>query len=360
MRSMRTALLAAAMAIVLLPSPRAAAKGCIDWPRLMSRYEISLMPEKGEAVLITSFTNFTKKPEDDWLSEGIRDYLADLMRSSEDLKVLSGTTARQADRVTAPKWKVSGRFQRAGAEMKVYVSIFEGSSGKLLKQLAVGFPYPDNTDFFRNLAQAASDLMGEMKAKWDSGNFKSVRDATASTSAFESYSKGRQILEEYNPSTAAGAGAHFKDAVRLDFRSPLGYEGLIAMYTFLGFANKQNGQPYGSYYQQAEAELVKMKQLAKPAPAIFAYISKRPQRKRKPDTSIDNRFIESNASYMEAQYSSKLGNLKGAAKALERSVELVPEDAAAWQQLARIYSQMGDTSKSGEALRKANELNPCL
>jgi len=334
-----------------------AKKSCIDWPRLMAQYEISLMPE-GKAVLITPFQNFTKEPQDEWLSDGIRDYVADLMRSSKNLRVLAGPTAMYGQASQAD-FRIGGRFQRAGPNMKVYMSFYEGGSGKLLKQIEAGFPYPENREFFARIADATRELMGEMKVKWDTGKFKSVLDATASTGAFESYSRGRQILEVHDPASAPRSEDYFKNAIKLDFRSPLGYEGIIALNTFMGFYHKQRHEPFGSYYQKAQAELVRMKKLAKPAPEVFGYVSKRPQKKEKLHIKLENRFLESNAAFMEALYASKLGKLEEAAKALERCVELVPEDAVAWGHLARVYSQLGDVAKSAGAVRKANEIDPC-
>lgn len=351
-------LILAITAAIAAPPSSSFAKSCIDWPRLMAQYGLSLLPE-GKTVLITPFTNFTKKSEDDWLKKGIRDYIADMMRSSKKLRVLSGATATYGQ-ISAPEWKISGRFQREGPDLRIFVSLFEGASGKLLKQLELRFPYPGNKEFFERLAQASNDLMKEMDAKWESESANKVSNATASTAAFESYSKGRQILEDYNPKTASKSEEHFKNAIRLDYRSPLGYQGIVALNTFLGFYNKQMHRRFSSYYQKAEAELVKMAKLAKPAPAVFSYVSKKTQKKKGLRVKLDNRFLESNAAFMEALYASKLGNLEGAAEALRRCVDLVPEDAVAWRQLARVYSQIGDVTKSGEALRKANEINPCI
>jgi hypothetical protein len=325
----------------------------------MAQYELSLLPE-GKTVLITPFTNFTKKSEDDWLKKGIRDYIADLMRSSKNLRVLAGATALYGGQVSTPEWKISGRFQREGPDLRIFISLFEGGSGKLLKQLEVRFPYPGNKSFFEKIAQATKDIMGDMKAKRDMGRWNGIVGATASTGAFESYSKGRQILEAYNPKTAPRSEEHFKGAIKLDYRSPLGYEGIIALNTFLGFYNKQMQRRFSSYYQKAEAELVKMARLAKPASGVFSYVSKKTQKKKGLHVKLDNRFLESNTAFMESLYASKLGNLEGAAKALERCVDLVPEDAVAWRHLARVYSQIGDVTKSGEAMRKAREMDPCI
>jgi hypothetical protein len=81
-----------------------------------------------------------------------------------------------------------------------------------------------------------------------------VRNATTSTKAYESYSKGRQLLETYEVGNMKQASELFTQAKSIDYHSPLGYEGIIALNTFLGFYNKQMQKPFSTYYQQAEAE----------------------------------------------------------------------------------------------------------
>ncbi|MFH1830102.1 MAG: hypothetical protein ABH871_04930 [Pseudomonadota bacterium] len=334
------------------------AKDCIDWPKIMAQYELSLMPE-GNTVLVTPFTNFTKKAEDDWLTTGIRDYIADLIRSSNRLKVFAGPTA-QYRTIQATDFTISGKFQRADDQMRVFISFADGKTGKLLKQLEAAFPYPDNSEFFSKIADAANALLSEMKVKWDTSHFNSVRDATTSTSAFENYSKGRNLLETYRAGNMDKASDFFTQTKRLDYRSPLGYEGIIAVNTFLGFYYKQMHKPFSTYYQNAEAELISMAKLTRPRSLVFAYTPKKAIKKQTGGEKLKNRFLLSNAAFMEALHSSQAGNVEGAASAMRRCVDLVPEDAIAWYQLAKIESQLGNIEKSREALQKAYSINACI
>jgi tetratricopeptide (TPR) repeat protein len=336
----------------------ATAKSCIDWPKLMAQYELSQLPQ-GKEILVTPFTNFTKRSEDDWMVLGLRDYVVDLMTSARNIRPLSGLTAQYTNDAFSPAWKISGRFQRDGSNLRVFISLFEEPSGKLFKQIEATFPYPDNREFFTRIADASKDLLKAMDANWDSDQFDVVRNATSSTGAYESYARGRQLLETFNPQNMPKAEDLFRDAKKLDYRSTLGYEGIVAANTFLGFYNKQQGQRFSGFYQKAEAELVLMAKLAKPAAAVFGYMSKKPQRKKQLTVKLENRFLTSNTSFMEALHALQAGNLEGAANAMRRSVELVPEDAMVWRELAGVYSKLGDVAKSTEALRKANEIDPC-
>lgn len=338
--------------------PLSGAKSCIDWPRLMAQYELSILPH-GKTVLVTPLSNFTKKTEDDWLTTGFRDLIADLLRSSKNLRVLSGPTARFRD-TQATDFTISGKFVHSGETMRVFISFSEGKSGKLLKQLEAAFPYPDNSEFFTKIADAAKELLGDMKTKWDPNDFKSVRDATTSTKAYENYSKGKKLLETYRPANMKEASEFFTQAKRLDYRSPLGYEGIVTINTFLGFYNKQVRKPFSTYYQKAEAELVTMQKLTHPRSLVFAYTPKKAIKKRKQKEKLENRFFQSNASFVEALHASQAGNLEGASKAMRRCVDLVPEDAIGWYQLARIESRLGNMEKSREALQKAYSINPCI
>ncbi len=338
--------------------PLSWAKDCVDWPRIMTQYELSLLSQ-GKTVLVIPFTNFTKKTEDDWLTTGFRDLIADLLRSSKNLSVLAGPTARYRD-TQASDFTISGKFVHSGDEMRVFISFSDGKSGKLLKQLEAAFPYPDNSEFFTKIADAAKTLLSDMKTKWDPSDFNSVCNATTSTKAYENYSKGRHLVETYSAGNMGKASEFFTQAKRLDYRSPLGYEGIVALNTFLGFYNKQKQEPFFTYYQKAEAELVNMQKFTRPRSLVFAYTPKKAIKKRKQKERLENRFLLSNASFVEALHASEAGNLEGASKAMRRCVDLVPEDAIGWYQLARIESRLGNLEKSREALQKAYSINPCI
>jgi tetratricopeptide (TPR) repeat protein len=339
--------------------PLSWAKNCIDWPRVMAQYELSLQPQ-AKTILVSPFSNYTKQPEDDWLSTGIRDFIADLLLSSKNVKVFAGPTALHSAEAGAADFTVSGKFQRAADGMQVFISFTDKKSGRLIKQLEASFPYPDNSEFFSKIADAVQIILGEMQAKGDQSQFMSVLNATTFTKAYESYSKGRQLLETYMVGNMKQASDLFTQAKSIDYRSPLGYEGIISVNTFLGFYNKQMRKPFSTYYQQAESELVNMQKITRTRSLVFAFTPKKAIKKQGADGELKNRFLLSNAAFVEALHSSQVDNFEGAREAMLRCVDLVPEDAIAWYELANIESRLGNAEASGTARQKAYSINACI
>ncbi|MBI2974597.1 MAG: hypothetical protein HYY43_03300, partial [Deltaproteobacteria bacterium] len=54
---------------------------CIDWGRVMTKYEIDHMAGWKKTVLLGSFENFTKISGDDWLSSGIPSLLKEYLNT---------------------------------------------------------------------------------------------------------------------------------------------------------------------------------------------------------------------------------------------------------------------------------------
>lgn len=329
-------------------------KFCIDWPKVMAQYELDRGP-KGKIVLVEPFSNYTKFPADDWMAAGIRDYLADLLKSGTNISVLSGSQAAYSSQTGPVAYTVSGKFERLPGRLRVFITLKEGPSGKLLRQLEAGFPYPDNKEFFTNIADSAKQVLETIKTKRDPAAFDRVRNATSSTSAYENYSRGRQIFETFAPSNVDTSAAFFTLAKRDDYRSPLGYTGIVDLNTFLGFYHKQQGEIFGPYFQKAEEEIHEMKRLTGESEA-----STSSARAKKSGAGIENRFIIGNAAFTEALAATQLGNFAKAAAALKRSVEAVPEDAISWYHLSRALTATADEAGARNALQKALGINPCI
>lgn len=353
----------AILVMIFLPSLSLAAdtgRNCIDWPRTMAKQELTEMPG-GPSIHIGTFENFTKQPGDEWLCAAIRDYLTDLLRSGEGVRVLSGLTAAYGASAGGPDYSIGGIFQHADGKLRVFVKLMEENSAKLLRQYEILFPYPDNQDFFKKIAEAAEDILKQIKAPCNGKVLSAVRDATASTRAYESYSKGRQSLRAYDIKGTEQAKRWFDDTKRIDYRSPLGYEGLIDFYTFLGFYHRQQQEPYASYFQMAEAEMTRMLKLAKPAPLLMTRKKNKIVKKPKPEApKLDNPLILNNIAYSEGLKAMQMGYLDAAANAFRRATEIVPEDALSWYYLSQVEAGRGDIAASQAALRKAYEFNPCV
>lgn len=357
----RTCLPLALLIIALAAGPAGAKeRTCIDWPKTMARISLDELPE-GRTVLVQPFTDMTKRSGDEWLVLGLRDYLADLLRTSKDLRVLFGLTAVYGTDVGPPDYIIKGSFQHIEDYLRVFVLLLDGKTGAIVNQYPARFPYPENKDFFTAMADIAHQIMKSMEVRPDKGLFKAVRDATDSTRCYESYSKGRQALESYRTKKAEVAAIWFADAKRVDYRSPLGYQGMIELYTFLGFYHKQQRQPYLNYYRKAEEELISMDKLAKPAPMLLHRKKAKVTKKRRPKkVELENRFLKSNVDFSEGMRAAQQGLWMEAQAALKRSVEEVSQDAITWYHLARIESKLGNRGAAQAALQKALAINSCI
>lgn len=337
--------------------PLYAKEPCMDWARVMARQETG-QPQSGIQISLGSFENFTKMSEDTWMSAGIRDYLADLLKSSNGLIVYTGTSASGG---ISGLYTVSGSFQHMGDQLRVFIRLSDEGGAHLLRQYEAVFPYPDNREFFVKLSDIAQQMMNLIKVPHNSDIFDAVRNATESTSAYEAFSRGRQILASYDPKNLEVAKKWFEGAKSLDYRSPLGYEGMIDLYVFLGFYNKQLKLPNYTYYQLAEAEMAAMARLAKPAPLLMTRKKGKVVKKEgMPSPNIENPFIQNNISYQAGMQAMQMGNYAAAAAAFKKATEVVPEDAISWYYLSSSEARAGNTAASTYALRKAYEMNPCV
>ena len=345
-----------ALSLALAWPGEALAKSCVKWPAAMAEGRIALMPS-GKSILVKPFTDFTKKPGDDWLSNGLRDYVGDLVSSAKEARVLYGVTARHGG--GSYDFEIDGMYQHLDSNLRIFIKLSDGA-GKLLAQKEVVFSYPDNSEFFSKTAQATAEIVKQMGFSLDQQSFDAVRNATASTRAFESYSRGRDLLEDYSASKAESAIPHFVDAKRLDYASPLGYQGVAAVNDFLGISNKLAGRPYDIYFIRAEAEIAQMARLTKPMSPVFGSIKAKAATKDEGPSQIKDRFVMGNAYYKEGAAAESRADHKAAAVAFRKSAELAPEDAMAWQRLANVESILGNTVAATQAQNRASAIDPCL
>ena len=351
--------IAAASAAALIASvallAEAAASGCISWPKVMTEPAVAV-PAEAKRVAVEPFQNFFKQPDQEWMALGLRDYVADLLRSSKGLSVVTTAGAGSATAL-APEFIVSGIAQVAEGRARIFVRLLDGS-GKLLMQQESDAPFPNNAEFFTRTAAAVKALMAQMKVAPDDARFAAIRNATASTDAYASFSKGRQVLQGWNPEKSELARTFFLETKRLDYRSPLGYEGMIALDAFMGLVLKQQGRPYTSQFQRAEAEYLTMKRSAALTTKIFD--APAPIKGQETPVKIDNRFLAGNMAFTEGKQLEEIGNNEASRAALQRAVALVPEDAKAWYALSRVEAKLNNQQGMQDALQKAYAIDSCV
>ena len=334
------------------------ARDCIDWPRVMTQEALN-QASGGKIVVVETFNDYTKQPGDEWLSAGLRDLLSSMLSASDGLRVLSGLSAKYSPDASHPAFFVSGMFQHIGDKVRAFVKVQKGDDRSLVSQYEIVSLYPENKELFLRFAEATRQIWKIMSVGGDDSRLEAVQDATQSTRCFESYIKGKMALETYKMTEMEVAKTWFEQARSIDYRSPLGYAGLIDLMTFLGFYHKQRQEPSGQYFEQAEKELAQMQRLAKRPPPVTV-LAKKPSKKEKEETKLGNRFLLGQAAFTEGVIASQEGNTQQAAMALQKAVQFVPEDAIAWYHLARMYEKLGNNPEATNALQKAYAINPCI
>lgn len=292
------------------------------------------------------------------MRRGIRDLLLDYLLASTNFRPFTKEMSNTAG-INTFDFTLNGNIQHLDDKLRIFIAITD-AQGRLFKQFALAVSYPDHRDFFLHMAHTAEEILHTFGAEKKSTAFDTIEKATSLTSCYEAYSKGRQLFEASTVKKVEEAIAWFEKAKGIDFRSPLGYEGLIDAYTFLGFVEKQNGKSFGGPYQRAQATLVEMTNVARPG-RILPSLEKKPKPEPKEGYKAhrENRFLKSHAFYVQSMHARETQNLQGAAAALREAVALVPEDAIAWKQLADVYMKLGDPGY-GAAMNKGLATNPCL
>lgn len=332
-------------------SDTAFSRTCMNFKTAMDGIKVRA-PIGSKSVFVSTFENFTKSPGDNWLTTGIRNYLAELLSTGNLNVEVEGAPGT---------YIVTGQFQRMGPNLRIFVKFVDAASGNLIKLFEVNVAYPDNKEFFEKLATAVDGMFKIAEVSYNSDKFFAIRSATDSTRAYEGYSNGIDVLSKYDPGQMSVAKRYFEDVKRIDYRSPLGYEGLLNLYAFLGFYHRQSGEAYGSYFELAEKELVSMTRLAKPAPLLMTRAKAKVVDKEKPEVpKVDSPLILNNIAFNEGLAAMRLSQPDMAIESFRRAVAIVPSDAMSWYYIAKIESTRGNTAESQKALSQAYAINSCV
>ncbi|PIU57190.1 MAG: hypothetical protein COS89_05135 [Deltaproteobacteria bacterium CG07_land_8_20_14_0_80_38_7] len=318
------------------------ARECIKWSQLMQTHEIN-QPAKGKLILVQQFVNYTKRPEDEWLTSGITELISSMLKAQNDATILSGNTLNYLPKTSKPDFIITGMFQSQNNVLRIFTKVLNAGDQKLLYQFTTIAPYPQTRDLFTNLANTTQDICNKLKLNLNKDLLQKTQNTTDSVPAYEAYIKGLLALHKYDVNDAEVARIWFEQSISADHRFALAYQGLIDLYSFLGFYYKQQHKPFGTYYQKAEQLIQKMNKMT---------LNK--------ENGSNNRFLLGHAAFTQALIDADAGKFNEASVALNKSVELVPEDAIAWYELSRVSDQLGNKQQSSEALQKAHEINTCL
>ncbi len=346
------------LAILTVYCGECQAGDCINWQRVMSRQYVDSRPA-AKAIVVNSFNFIAGEDSDKWLSTGVKHYLASALSSARGIRIYTPETMQSAD--MAVEYRITGQFQRIKTRIRVFITLSKEGEPNPVKQLEVIFPFPDNKDFFLNLSTAAIEIIKTLGGSYDSKTMSQIVSMTSSTRAYEGFAKGLDVLMAFSPSSAISAVKWFEDAKRADYRSVLGYEGLVDVYSFLGFAARQRKDNYTGYFHLAEKQMAELLRLAKPEPLLIARDKPKVQTAKRPqELKINNALLLNTIAFQEGYVSMQAGDFKSATAAFKRAIDIVPDDAISWYYLASVYGSVGDFTSSSDAMQKAREINACV
>ncbi len=315
---------------------------CINWSKVLTQHELNAA-KKNQTIIIKPFTNYTKNPADDWLKTGLPELLSLMFNSSTTVQALFGNSIKYHPQSSNPDYSISGMYQHLNGNLRAFIKLWKANENKLLAQYTLLTPFPKASPFFKQTAEIVKQAVKKMEGNLDESSLKQTTQITDSLKAFENYTKGLNALQTYKLDQMEVARIWFEQAIRADYKSELGYDGLIDLYTFFGYYHKQRKENFGKYFEKALQEEIKRNRLT-----------------GKKNQEIENRFLLGNAAFAEALISAQAGKLNEATKALKKSVQYVPEDAISWYQLARIYDKLGKQEQATQAIQKAYAVNPCI
>ena|SRR3989338_785247 len=329
---------------------------CIDWGRLMTKYEVDNTLKWKKTILLESFKDFTKQPGDDWLSFGIPRLISEYLASGTEITAIHGAAAKYSPSAK-PDFTITGMFQRTEGKLRIFVKLSEGSS--LKRQWQLDIPYPDNKQFFDALADTTCSIFEETSPPYDKGVLKSLKNATASVPAFENYIRGTMLYQSFDPDKMDVAKTWFEESKKMDVHYRNAYKGLVDLYAFLAMHNKQNRKAYSGYLESVQGQILDMGRFSQRPP-----VPERPKRYAiKLDNKqgeLTNRFLIANSLFVTGLNASGQKQWLEAARYFEEALFYTPEDAIMWNHLAKIRERTGDTYKAREAYSRAAELNKCL
>lgn len=334
-------------ALLALSTPLFAADQCVDWQKVMSQTVTST----GKRVVVEPLEDQSKWPGDDWISLGLRDALSSLLKAGRDLSVASNN----------PDYIIRGVYSHSVDGLRVYFNLIDGKNSKLIQQFGYTASYPGHRDFFNKLKDTAKGIFDFLKIKFDEERLKRLAYLTDSTDCFASYSKGMQAFTRYDPKMFEVAAMWFKEAIRSDVHSPLGYLGLVDLLTFQAINNKGTKAPYSSYIQEAQNQYNLMKKNSRREIPIPPFSTEQTTLiKTLGFEKSPNRFLAADSAYTMGLVAAQSGNFQKARDDFKNATVLTPEDALAWLHLSRMNEKIGDSAQAANALNKAKEINRCI
>ncbi len=344
--------------LLLIFMANAFADTCIDWGKVMTKFDIDNISKSKKAVLLQPFENFTHITADDWLSTGIPYMIGEYLNNVvTDVNGIANPIAKYDPAAANPAYTLTGMYQHTSGKLRIFPKLMQGT--EVIKQFQIDLPYPQNKQFFDSLGDVALGILQVVSPRYDRDKFNLIKTETYSVPAYENYIRGILSYSNFYVNQMEIAKTWFEESKKADLYYARAYLGLVNVYTFLAMYNKQNRKAFEGYFEKAANEIDLMHKFAQRLPPQDIPRKYTIKMKERP-LPLTNRFLIGQGSFIAGLDAAGQKNYALAAQKFEETLVQTPEDAITWYHLGQMREHLGDSAKANEAYAKAKEINKCL
>jgi TolB-like protein/class 3 adenylate cyclase/Tfp pilus assembly protein PilF len=199
------------------------------------------VPEKSIAVL--PFESLSDEKENAYFTEGVQDEILNNLAKVGGLKVISRTSVMQYKAGTQRNLReiarelgvahvLEGSVQRAGDRVRVSAQLIDARSDTHLWAERYD---RDLADVFAMESELAKTIVAQLKLRLSADEKAAIeKQPTADLAAYDSYLRGRYLLNRRTIDSIQSARALFEQAVARDPKFALGHAGIAESYILLG------------------------------------------------------------------------------------------------------------------------------
>ncbi|MEO8194664.1 MAG: protein kinase [Gemmatimonadales bacterium] len=329
-----------------------------------------------KSIAVLPFTNMSADPEGDFFADGIADEIITALSKVKALRVSSRTSSftfkgknddiREIGRKLQVATVLEGSIRKAGKRLRLNAQLVSAADNS---QLWAERYDRELEDVFAIQDEIASSIVAALRLVLTEDEKKAIEQVpTSNADAYEYYLRGRQFFHQHRRRSLEFARQLFERAIELDPGYALAHCGVADCCSFL----------YQYFYASAE-NLKKAESASRRALDLAPQLAES-HASRGLAVSLTGKFEEAEQEFQEAmrvnpksfeaayfygRACSAQGKSEDAAKWYERAIAVRPDDFAALTLLAGVYADLKRpedatraTRRAYDAARKHLELNP--
>jgi TolB-like protein/DNA-binding winged helix-turn-helix (wHTH) protein/Flp pilus assembly protein TadD len=299
----------------------------------------AVQPSQIKSVVVLPFENLSEDKDQQYFTDGMTDELIANLAKIRSLRVISRTSAMgykgthktlsEIARDLNVDAVVEGTVLRSGNRVRITAELVQVATDRHLWADTYESPFGD---ILTLQSQVASAIVNQIRINLTPEEQQLLRSTRpVSAESYEDYLKGRYYWNKRSEEGLTKAIEYFQSATQKDPHSALAFAGLADCYSIIGSAI------VGSVPSQEVAPKAR-------AAALKAL-------------ELDNSLAEAQTSLATVRFNYDW-NWASAASGFQRSIELNPSYATAYQRYSLYLMAMGRTQESLTQMNRARDLEP--